>query len=34
MGRGIVESQLGSANQRRGDDGSTSIWGAAKQVLS
>ena len=32
MGRGVVESQLGSVGQRLGDDSSTSILAIAEQV--
>ena len=34
MGRGVVESQLGSVNRRRGDNGSMSILEVAKPVPS
>ena len=32
MGRGVVESRLGSVDRRRGDDGSMSILEVAEQV--
>ena len=34
MGHGVMESRLGSVDQRRGDDGLMSILEAAEQVPS